>query len=182
MVTNKKKLKLIKPIQLVVGAKSSASFYRGTPIGIAESENGGLQTVEWSVDDKEWIESKISIADVMNAEYISESLLDELDVYPRNPYKSKFMKYNFSDLKTVVKSFITKNAYHATLIGNELMSGLNKHLREQEKEEVKTPTKTHTKKNVTKVDFFERNEKVLFFVILFIIFLAVKSLIQQGIQ
>jgi hypothetical protein len=81
------KQKLIKPIRLVVGAKSSAAFYKGTPIAIAELDNGGLQTVEWSIKSKNWILSKISIADVMNAEYISDSLLDELNVKPRDPYK-----------------------------------------------------------------------------------------------
>jgi len=128
------KQKLIKPIRLVVGAKSSAAFYKGTPIAIAELDNGGLQTVEWSIKSKNWILSKISIADVMNAEYISDSLLDELNVKPRDPYKPKFKNYDFSDLKTIVKSFVTKFTYDGSLIGNELINGLNNHLRDKKNE------------------------------------------------
>lgn len=121
--------KLIKPIRLVVGAKSSAAFYKGTPIAIAELANGGLQTVEWSVKEKKWISSKISIADVMNAEYISDSILNELEVNPRDPYKLKFKKYDFSNFKDIVKSFTTKNIYSSSLILNELINGLNNHLK-----------------------------------------------------
>lgn len=128
------KPKLIKPIRLVVGAKSSAAFYKGTPIAIAELTNGGLQTVEWNVKSKDWVASKISIADVMNAEYISDSLLDELNVNPRDPYKPKFKKYDFSDFKTTAKSFVTKFTYNGSLIGNELINGLNKHVREKKNE------------------------------------------------
>ncbi len=128
------KQKLIKPIRLVVGAKSSAAFYKGTPIAIAELDNGGLQTVEWSIKSRNWILSKISIADVMNAEYISDSLLDELDVKPRDPYKPKYKKYDFSDLKTIVKSFTSKNIYSSSLILNELINGLNNHLRDKKNE------------------------------------------------
>jgi hypothetical protein len=127
------KQKLIKPIRLVVGAKSSAAFYKGTPIAVAELDNGGLQTVEWSVKSKNWISSKVSIADVMNAEYISDSLLDELNVKPRDPYKPKFKKYDFSDLKNIVKSFASKNAYSASLIGNELINGLNNYLKDKKR-------------------------------------------------
>jgi len=173
------KQKLIKPIRLVVGAKSSAAFYKGTPIAIAELDNGGLQTVEWSIKSKNWILSKISIADVMNAEYISDSLLDELDVNPRNPYKSKFKKYDFSDLKVKGKSFVTKNAYNASSIGNELINGLKKHVREKKrlKKLPKTNVNTTSAKDIVTIGFFERNQKVLFFVILFIVFLVIKSLI-----
>jgi len=128
------KQKLIKPIRLVVGAKSSAAFYKGTPIAIAELDDGGLHTVEWSIKSKNWILSKISIADVMNAEYISDSLLDELNVKPRDPYKPKYKKYDFSDLKTIVKSFVTKFTYDGSLIGNELINGLNNHLRDKKNE------------------------------------------------
>ena len=172
------KPKLIKPIRLVVGAKSSAAFYKGTPIAIAELDNGGLQTVEWNVKSKDWIASKISIADVMNAEYISDSLLEELNVKPRDPYKSKYKKYDFSDLKTIVKSFASKNAYSASLIGNELINGLNKHVRE--KKNIEEPTKSYIKMPNENVSFFEKNQKVLFFVILFIAFLVIKSLILNN--
>ena len=128
------KPKLIKPIKLVVGAKSSAAFYKGTPIAIAELDNGGLQTVEWSVKSKNWISSKISIADVMNAEYISDSILNELEVNPRDPYKLKFKKYDFSDLKNIVKSFTSKNIYSSSLIVNELINGLNSYLKDKKNE------------------------------------------------
>ena len=172
------KQKLIKPIRLVVGAKSSAAFYKGTPIAVAELDNGGLQTVEWSVKSKNWISSKVSIADVMNAEYISDSLLDELNVKPRDPYKPKFKKYDFSDLKNIVKSFASKNAYSASLIGNELINGLNKHVRE--KKNIEEPTKSYIQMPNENVSFFEKNQKVLFFVILFIVFLVIKSLILNN--
>ena len=130
----KKESNLTKPIRLVVGAKSSASFFNGIPIGIAELKNGGLHTVEWSAKNKVWIESKISIADVMNAEYISDSLLDELNVKPRDPYKPKFKKYDFSDFKAETNSFVTKFTYDGSLIGNELINGLNNHLRDKKNE------------------------------------------------
>ena len=171
------KPKLIKPIKLVVGAKSSAAFYKGTPIAIAELDNGGLQTVEWSVKSKNWISSKISIADVMNAEYISDSILNELEVNPRDPYKAKFKNYDFSDLKTIVKSFTSKNIYSSSLILNELINGLNNHLKDKKRLKKLPKTNANTAKNIINVGFFEKNHKVLFFVILFIVFLVIKSLI-----
>lgn len=172
------KQKLIKPTRLVVGAKSSAAFYKGTPIAIAELDNGGLQTVEWSIKSKNWILSKISIADVMNAEYISDSLLDELNVKPRDPYKPKFKNYDFRDFKTETNSFVTKFRYDGSLIGNELISGLNNHLKDKKrlKRLPKTNTGASTAKNIINIGFFEKNQKVLFFVILFIVFLVIKSL------
>jgi hypothetical protein len=168
------KQKLIKPIRLVVGAKSSAAFYKGTPIAIAELDNGGLHTVEWSIKSKNWILSKISIADVMNAEYISDSLLDELNLKPRDPYKPKFKKYDFSEFKAETNSLVTKFRYDGSLIGNELISGLNNHLKD--KKRLKKLPKTNTAKNIIHISFFEKNQKVLFFVILFIVFLVIKSL------
>jgi hypothetical protein len=176
-----KKQKLIKPIRLVVGAKSSSAFYKGTPIAIAELDNGGLQTVEWRVKSKKWISSKISIADVMDAEYISDSLLDELHVKPRDPYKPKFKKYDFRDFKTETNSFVTKFTYDGSLIGNELINGLNNHLRDKKrlKKLPKTNTNTASAKNNINIGFFEKNQKVLFFIILFIVFLVSKSLINK---
>ena len=53
---------------------------------------------------------------------------------PRDPYKSKFKKYDFSDFKTIAKSFVTKFTYNGSLIGNELINGLNKYVRERKNE------------------------------------------------
>ena len=174
------KQKLIKPIRLVVGAKSSAAFYKGTPIAIAELTNGGLQTVEWNIKSKNWVSSIISIADVMNAEYISDSLLDELNIKPRDPYKPKFKKYDFRDFKTETNSFVTKFRYDSSLIGNELINGLNNHLRDKKRLKRLPKTNTAAAKNIINVGFFEKNQKALIFVILFIVVLVIKSLILNN--